>query len=65
MTCFGGSPSGEIVKTGIIYIYEKTNIFLGTEERMGLYSSINRGIYGHMARAQGGGGIPSIFIYYV
>jgi hypothetical protein len=33
------------------------------EEHMTLYSSVNRGICGHMARAWGGG--PSIFISYV
>jgi hypothetical protein len=34
-----------------------------TEERMGLYSSINREIYGHVVRAWGGG--PSIFLGYM
>jgi hypothetical protein len=33
---------------------------------MTLYSSVNRGIYGHVARARGEGGrVPSIFLGYV
>jgi hypothetical protein len=36
------------------------------EERMALYSSVNQGMYGHMARAQEGRGrVPSIFLGYV
>jgi hypothetical protein len=43
-TCFGGSPFGEAVKTCIIYTKNPTD------------SSINRGIYGHVARAHRGAG---------
>jgi hypothetical protein len=50
--CFGGSPSEEAAKTRIIYI-KKQYILRLTKEHMSLYSSVNRGIYGHVAGAQG------------
>jgi hypothetical protein len=62
VTCFGGSPSGEAATIGIIYIRKIQYIPQLTEEHMALYSSVNRGIYGHMTGARGGG---IIFVSYV
>jgi hypothetical protein len=51
----GGSKNRGYIKSRYIPLL--------TEERMTLYSSVNRGIYGHVAEAWGGG--PSMFIDYV
>jgi hypothetical protein len=54
---FGGSPSREATKTGVIYIYNQYVPRL-TEEHMTLYSSVNREMYAHMAGVRSGGVSP-------
>jgi hypothetical protein len=49
----------------VLYIQKIQQIPRLTEEHMALYSSINRGIYGHVARAHRGGRDPTIFVGYV
>jgi hypothetical protein len=62
MPHFGGSPFGEAAKTGVIY---KKNQYVPrlTEERMALYSLINRGMYEHMVGVRGEG-VPSRNIFH-